>query len=458
MNAVDISTIVQRQKEYFSSGETLSVHFRIEQLKRLKKLVKQNEKLIAEALFLDLGKSEFEAYTTEIGIVLEELSLFIKKTKRWASRSRVSDPIAAFPSTSFLLPEPHGVSLIISPWNYPFQLAVAPLVAAIAAGNCVIIKPSELSVKTSDILEKLLNETFESGYIHVINGDAATSQALLREHFDMIFFTGSPRVGKIIMKAAAEHLVPVVLELGGKSPVIVDKGTDIALTAKRIIWGKSINAGQTCIAPDYVLVEESMQASLIVAMRNAAIEMFGEDSEKSPDYPRIINETNVLRMQQMISKGKVEFGGQSDVQKKYVALTVLSSPDLQSPLMQEEIFGPLLPIVSFKTWDEAMLFVKSKPKPLALYVFTKNRKNLQQTLLQLSAGGVTVNDTIMHFTNGSLPFGGAGFSGIGSYHGKAGFTAFSHLKPVMKRATWLDIPLRYPPFKNKLKLVKAILK
>lgn len=458
MNSVDIPTIVQQQKEFFSTSKTLSVNFRISQLKKLKKLIQENEKLIAEALFQDLGKSEFEAYTTEIGIVLEELGLFLKKTKRWSARQHVSDPIAAFPSSSFILPEPHGVSLIISPWNYPFQLAVAPLVAAIATGNCVVIKPSELSTKTSDILEKLINNNFEASYIHVINGDAATSQALLSEHFDMIFFTGSPRVGKIVMKAASEHLIPVVLELGGKSPVIVDKGTDIGLTAKRIIWGKSINAGQTCIAPDYVLVEESQQKSLIEAMRKAAIEMFGEDAEKSPDYPRIINETNVLRMQHMMEKGKVEFGGQTDLSKRFVALTIISSPDLNSRLMQEEIFGPLLPVISYKTWDEALSFVKNKPKPLALYIFTKNKRNLQSALQQLSAGGVTVNDTIMHFTNGSLPFGGAGFSGIGSYHGKAGFIAFSHMKPVMKRATWLDLPLRYPPFKNKLKLVKLVLK
>ncbi|KAF0129702.1 MAG: aldehyde dehydrogenase [Bacteroidetes bacterium] len=458
MNSVDIPTIVQQQKEFFSTCKTLPVSFRISQLKKLKKLIQENEKLISEALYQDLGKSEFEAYTTEIGIVLEELGLFLKKTKRWSARHHVSDPIAAFPSSSFILPEPHGVSLIISPWNYPFQLAVAPLVAAIATGNCVVIKPSELSTKTSEILEKLINSNFEASYIHVINGDAATSQALLREHFDMIFFTGSPRVGKIVMKAASEHLIPVVLELGGKSPVIVDKGTDIGLTAKRIIWGKSINAGQTCIAPDYVLVEESQQKSLIEAMRKAAIEMFGEDAQKSPDYPRIINETNVLRMQQMMEKGKVEFGGQSDLSKKFVALTIISSPDLQSSLMQEEIFGPILPVISYKTWDDALHFVKSKPKPLALYIFTNNKGNLRSALQQLSAGGVTVNDTIMHFTNGSLPFGGAGFSGIGSYHGKAGFIAFSHMKPVMKRATWLDLPLRYPPFKNKLKLVKLVLK
>ncbi len=458
MKSVDIPSIVQLQKEYFLTCETLPVSFRIAQLKKLKKLIQQNEKLIAEALFQDLGKSEFEAYTTEIGIVLEEISLFLKKTKKWSSRQRVSDPIAAFPSSSFILPEPHGVSLIISPWNYPFQLAVAPLVAAIATGNCVVIKPSELSTKTSEILEELINNNFEARYIHVINGDAATSQALLREHFDMIFFTGSPRVGKIVMKAAAEHLIPVVLELGGKSPVIVDKGTDIGLTAKRIIWGKSINAGQTCIAPDYVLVEESQQESLIEAMRKSAIEMFGEDAQKSPDYPRIINESNVLRMQQMMKKGKVEFGGQSDLSKKFVALTIISSPDLQSSLMQEEIFGPILPVISYKTWDDALHFVKSKPKPLALYIFTNNKGNLRSALQQLSAGGVTVNDTIMHFTNGSLPFGGAGFSGIGSYHGGAGFTAFSHMKPVMKRATWLDLPLRYPPFKNKLRLVRLVLK
>lgn len=454
----DIQNLVVSQKEYYSEGETHAIAFRISQLKKLKKLILDNEKKITQALYSDLGKSDFEAYTTEIGIVLEEIGHFIKKTKKWSRPKCVSDPLTSFPSRSKIIPEPYGVCLIIAPWNYPFHLAVAPLVAAIAAGNCAVVKPSEMSTATSVLLEQLINQVFEPRYIHIVNGDAQVSSALLEQPFDMIFFTGSPRVGKIVMKAAAEQLIPVVLELGGKSPVVVDKTANIPLAAKRIIWGKSINAGQTCIAPDYVLVEASVQDELILEMEKAAIKMFGENPLKSVDYPRMISEANVVRMEHLLQQGHLKFGGQIVQNERFVSLSVLTQPDLDSALMQEEIFGPLLPVIGFTHWHEAIHFIQQKPKPLALYVFTNDKKKLKEILLKTSAGGVTVNDTIMHFTNSALPFGGAGFSGIGSYHGEAGFKAFSHFKPVMYRATWLDIPLRYPPFGNKLKLVKKILR
>lgn len=454
----EIAGIVAAQKLFFKEGTTLPIAFRLRQLKALRELIKQNEGLITQALQQDLGKSAFESYATEIGIVLEELGVFIRKTTKWAQPKSVSNPIAAFPSRSFIHAEPRGVCLIIAPWNYPFQLAIAPLVAAIAAGNCAIIKPSELSTATASVMQNLINKAFDSNYIHVITGDAAVSQELLKQAFDMFFFTGSPRVGKIVMKAAAEQLIPVVLELGGKSPVVVDSSVDIKLAARRIMWGKSINAGQTCIAPDYVLAEKSIANELIEAMKAASIAMFGDHPQQSPDYPRIINEANVIRLKQMLGHGRVAFGGEADLADRFIPLTVLTEPDLNAALMQEEIFGPLLPVVTFEKLEEALQLIGSKPKPLALYVFSKNRKAIRTILSKVSAGGVTINDTIMHFTNGSLPFGGAGYSGIGSYHGKAGFEAFSHLKPIMKRATWLDIPLRYPPFGNKLQLVKTILK
>ena len=454
----NISDLVIQQKEYYASGQTQAITFRISQLKKLKKLIHENEKKITQALFTDLGKSDFEAYTTEIGIVLEEIGHFVKKTKRWAKPKCVSNPLASFPSKSRIVPEPHGVCLIIAPWNYPFQLVVAPLIAAIAAGNCAILKPSEMSPATSTLLEQLINEAFDARYIKVVNGDAQVSRVLLEQHFDMIFFTGSPRIGKLVMKAAAENLTPVVLELGGKSPVVVDKTVNIALAAKRIIWGKSINTGQTCIAPDYVLVEASVHDELIREMEKAAVAMWGKNPIQNPDYPRMINEANVVRMQHLLQQGQLVFGGQVVAEERFVSLSIIAQPDLNSALMQEEIFGPLLPVVSFTHWHEAIAFIRQKSKPLSMYIFTQDKKKLNEILTQTSAGGVTVNDTIMHFTNSALPFGGAGYSGIGSYHGEAGFKAFSHLKSVMHRATWLDIPLRYPPFKNKLKLVKMILR
>lgn len=454
----DTHQLVQKQKKFFQQGKTKAIDFRLQMLKQLQQLIRNNEMQFAEALRKDLGKSAFEAYATEIGIVLEEIAVFLKKTKKWANKRHVNDPVASFPSRSFIMPEPHGVSLIISPWNYPFQLAIAPMVAAIAAGNCVILKPSELSIHTSELIKNLINSTFDEEYIHVVTGDASKSQALLIEPVDMIFFTGSPKIGKLIMKAAAELLVPVVLELGGKSPVIVDKSTNIKLTAKRIMWGKSINAGQTCIAPDYVLAEESIVDQLIEAMKEAAAEMFGADAETNPEYPRIINEANMVRLNELINDTNIVFGSEGKVQNRFFPLTIVKEPSSMTALMEEEIFGPILPVLSFKTAGQAVGMINSKPKPLAMYVFSSDKAFVNKFLNEVSAGGVTVNDTIMHFTNGALPFGGAGFSGIGSYHGESGFNAFSHMKAVMKRATWLDIPLRYPPFGNKLKLVKLILR
>lgn len=453
-----ISHLVDQQKKYFVTDATRPVSFRLDQLKKLRSILLANERLIFTALKADLGKSDFEAYATELGIVLEEISRHIAKLKKWTKPKRVGSPLAAFPAASYLQAEPYGNVLIIAPWNYPFQLAVAPLIGAISAGNCAIIKPSEFSQHTSVLLEQLINSNFEKQYIHVVNGDASVSQALLNEAFDMIFFTGSPRVGKIVMKAAAEHLTPVVLELGGKSPCIVDKDTALELTARRIIWGKLINAGQTCIAPDYVLLPEHHLDAFIQHCIHAINAMYGDDPASSADYPRMISEANVVRMQQLIQGGTIVYGGLTDRKQRYVSPTLVIHPDLSAALMQEEIFGPVLPILTYSNLDEAIDFVRSRPKPLALYVFSKNRRNQNRIVSSISAGGVTVNDSIMHFTNANLPFGGVGNSGMGAYHGKASFLAFSHNKSVMKRASWLDVPLRYPPFGNKLQLVKKVLK
>lgn len=453
-----INTLFEAQREFFATQQTKDLTFRKNNLAKLKGLLHLYESQITDALRLDLGKSAFEAYATEIGIVLEEISLHQKKLKSWAKTKKVSTPLAALPGSSFLKPEPYGNTLIIAPWNYPFQLAIGPLVGAIAAGNCAIIKPSEISTHTENVIQRLINDHFPAEYLAVITGDAHTSKILLEKPFDLIFFTGSPRVGKIVMKAAAENLSKVILELGGKSPVIVDEDVDVQLAAKRIIWGKCINAGQTCIAPDYILVHHRQHKALLAALVEAIKGFYGEDPVKHPDYPRIISQANVVRLAELMKAGNCVFGGAYDEQERSFAPTIIDQPALDSLLMQEEIFGPILPVLVYYHLHEAIAFVNQRPKPLALYLFSGNKRNLKQMTDKISAGGITINDTIMHFTNAKLPFGGVGNSGMGNYHGKASFEAFSHLKPIMKRATWIDIPLRYPPFGNKLNLVKKVLK
>jgi aldehyde dehydrogenase (NAD+) len=446
------------KKDFFYSGKTLPVKFRLNALKRLKALVKQYEADIQKALFLDLRKSDFESYATEIGVFYDEINLHISHLQRWTKKKRVSSPIAAFPARSFYRYEPYGVSLIIAPWNYPFQLVFVPLVSALAAGNCVVIKPSEISSNTSVLIGQMISEAFPKEYIEVVTGEADVSRELLALNFDFIFFTGSPRVGKMVMHAAADQLIPVILELGGKSPCIVDSTANISLAARRIIWGKLINAGQTCIAPDYLLVDEKIKSSLIEAIKFEIIQMFGKKVVDSPDYPRIINRAGYDRLKSLMQYGNILIGGETDDNQRFIAPTLLDQVPDESPLMQEEIFGPLLPVVSFTDIQDAVRFINQRPKPLALYLFTGNRKTEELILSRTSSGGVTINDTLMHFTNANLPFGGVGNSGTGSYHGFAGFEAFSHKKPVLKRSVWPDIPLRYAPFKEKIKLIKLIMR
>ncbi len=446
------------KKDYFYSGKTLPLKFRLDALKRLKALVKQYESDIQKALFLDLRKSDFEAYTTEIGVFYDEINLHISHLRNWTSKKCVSSPITAFPARSFYTYEPFGVSLIIAPWNYPFQLVFVPLVSAIAAGNCVVIKPSEISSNTSALIDQMISEAFPKDYIEVVTGDAEVSRELLKLNFDFMFFTGSPRVGKMVMHAAADQLIPVVLELGGKSPCLVDATANISLAARRIIWGKLINAGQTCIAPDYLLVDEKIKTTLVEAIKHEINQMFGKNVIDSPDYPRIISEPAYERLKSLMQNGNILVGGQTDDNQRFIAPTLLDQVLDDSSLMQEEIFGPLLPVVTFSDIQDAVRFINQRPKPLALYLFTGSRKTEELVLSRTSSGGVTINDTLMHFTNANLPFGGVGNSGTGSYHGFTGFEAFSHKKPVLRRFVWPDIPLRYAPFKEKIKLIKLIMR
>jgi len=451
-------SLFSQHTSYFSSGKTRDVKTRINNLKLLRSAIHNHENEISEALYSDLGKSKFEAYATETGFVLEEIRYHINHLKLWTKPQKSCTPITNFPASSYTVSEPLGTVLIISPWNYPFQLLIAPLIGAISAGNTAILKPSEISSNTSKILKKLINSTFDSDYIHVFEGDAKVTQSLLKLDFDHIFFTGSPRVGKIIMKEAAKKLIPVTLELGGKSPCIIDSEVNIKIAAKRIAWGKFLNAGQTCIAPDYILVNSKVKEEFLNELKNVIIEFFGKEASKSPDYPRIISEANIERLSVLTENTDIYYGGNYSKSDRYFEPTIVNNVKLEMPIMQQEIFGPILPIITYNEISEVIDIVNSMPKPLALYFFSKCKRNQKRIVENISAGGVTINDTVMHIASNKLPFGGVGNSGIGSYHGRFSFDTFSNKKPVVYKETWLDIPIRYAPYGNKLKILKWLMR
>ncbi|MDO5037636.1 MAG: aldehyde dehydrogenase [Tissierellia bacterium] len=450
--------LVKKQKAYFEKGTTLSLDFRRAQLEKLKDLVENHQEEISQALYLDLGKSSFEAYETEIGLVLGELKDTLKHLRAWARPKRVPSPLSNFPARSARYPEPYGRVLIMSPWNYPFQLALVPLIGALAAGNCAILKPSNYSKHTSALLKKLLGQTFEEDYVAVLEGGREANKDLLDQAFDYIFFTGSPRVGREVMAAAAKHLTPVTLELGGKSPTIVEASADLDLAAKRIIWGKLINAGQTCIAPDYVLVQEEVKAPLLDRMVTYIEKFYGEDVFSNPHYPHIINEKHFNRLQGLYRQDQVFYGGQARRDLLKIQPTLLDKVSLDAPVMGEEIFGPLLPVLSFKGLEDLEATIKARPKPLALYLFTKDKAFKEAVLRRISFGGGCINDSLVHFNSHTMPFGGVGASGMGAYHGKFSFETFSHYKSITHRGNFLDINLRYPPFDKSLKWLKIFLK
>lgn len=453
-------TIIQQQKAFFSSNESKALSFRIKALQKLQTMISTNENKIMNALKKDLQKSEFEAYTTEIGFVLEEIRFTLKHLKKWSKPKRVRTPITHFGAKSYVMKEPYGVALIIAPWNYPFQLAIAPLIGAIAAGNCAIIKPSELTPTTSSLLNQMISSIFPPEYITVIEGDAATSQALLENEFDYIFFTGSVHVGKIIMKAAAKHLTPVTLELGGKSPCIVHHDANVTLAAKRIVWGKLLNAGQTCVAPDYLLVHKKIKEEVIAAIITFIHDFYGDDTFTASHYPKIINLHHLQRLQNMLtaSAGTVIFGGKIDQEAQRIEPTLMTNVEWNDAAMEEEIFGPILPIITYSNIEDIIAEIKKRSKPLALYMFTEDRSISKKIMHDLSFGSGCINDTVFQIANPYLPFGGVGTSGTGSYHGKKSFEEFSHEKSMLRQTTFFDIPLRYPNVKNGLKMVRWFMK
>lgn len=452
----EITTIVEAQRAFFRSGETLSLKHRQKALCTLSKALKLWESRIAEALWEDLHKSYEEAYMTELSIVMGEIDNHLRHLKLWMTPKPVATPIKMMPSRSKVMAEPLGCSLIMAPWNYPVQLLLNPLVGAISSGCTAILKPSPYVPHVSKVLEEMIKESFSSEFIAVVQGNREVNTALLAQRFDIIFFTGSPDLGRKVMRAASEHLTPVVLELGGKSPCIVDKDANLTMAARRIAWGKSLNAGQTCIAPDYLLVHADIKEQFISALKKEFIRLHGANPKESKHFVRIVNERAFDRLVGYLQGADVVMGGEYDREERYIAPTLIDHVDANSPIMQEEIFGPIFPIVTFSTTEEAIRFVTGREKPLALYYFGESRKNIRQVLKHTSSGGACINDTIMHIANEKLPFGGVGQSGMSAYHGKESFKVFSHHRAVVTTPTWLDLPFRYMPYKF-FKWVKKLL-
>lgn len=459
MTEQEIKDLVTRQRSYFQSGATLPVSARLAALRRLYDAISSHEKEIRRALQKDLGKSGFESYMCETGMVLEEISYMLKHTPKFAREQRVHTPLAQFCSRSYKKPSPYGVTLIMSPWNYPFMLTLSPLADALAAGNTAVVKPSAYSPYTSEVLLSILTECFDPKYVAVVTGGRAENTCLLREHFDYIFFTGSQAVGKEVMRSAAEHLTPVTLELGGKSPCIVDQTADIRLAARRIVFGKYLNCGQTCVAPDYVYCHRSVKDQLIKEVQKQIRRQYGKQPLHSSDYGKIINEKHFDRILGLIDEKKVVHGGGSDRSTLRIEPTVMDNVTFSDAVMQEEIFGPVMPILVFDSLDEVIRRINSMPHPLALYIFTSDKKAARKATARCGFGGGCINDTIIHLATSDMGFGGVGESGMGSYHGKLSFDTFTHYKSIVKKSDRLDLPVRYQPYtKEKERMLRRVLK
>ena len=447
---MDFASLILRQRQYFKTGATRPLAYRQEQLRRLQSAIEARDTEILEALRADLHKPAHEAYTSEIGFVLSDIRHALKHLPTWMNPQRRRLPLIAWPGKGCVLSESLGVALIIGPWNYPFQLLLSPLVSALAAGNCAVLKPSELAPHTARVISELISDTFPSECSAVVEGDRQTVEALLQEKFDTIFFTGSTSVGKAIMASAARHLTPVTLELGGKCPAIVCTDAPLIVTARRIAWGKFMNAGQTCVAPDFVMVERPIFESLVESLQSAIREFYGDNPQNSPDYGRIVNRRHFDRLIQCAGTCK------HDPEDLYIEPTLLPNVSWEDPVMQEEIFGPILPVIPVDSLDEALALIRDRPAPLALYLFTNDRAVQKRILSGTSSGGVCINDTVVHMVGQNLPFGGVGESGMGQYHGKAGFDCFSHQRTVVRRFTFFDFPFRYPPPKLSLEKLKKV--
>ena len=453
-----ITDLKEAHYQFFKAHKKQSLKVRIDHLKKLKKVLNEKEQDIFNALDRDLKKPVFESFTSELLMVQKEIDAFIKNLKEWAGPKRVSGSLLNFPSQDFLLSEPYGTVLMISPWNYPFQLTMVPLVGAVGAGNTVVLKPSESAPHTSKVLIDILSAVFPNDWVSVVEGDAQVAQALLKERWDYIFYTGSTQVGKIVAKAAAEHLTPVTLELGGKSPCVVDGTAPLQKTARRIVWGKFLNCGQTCIAPDYVLIKSEHKDALIQALIEEIEKAFGDDAQNSKDYGRIIHEKHFKKLEADLKNQKTIYGGKTVAKELFFGPTLVDQPAMDSSLIQDEIFGPILPILSYDTLEDIDEVLTELKNPLAFYVFSQNKKFINTLIQNYPFGGSVVNDVLVHFTNPKLPFGGIGNSGVGAYHGKYSFDLMSHTKPVVKRSFWLDLPQRYAPYPKSISLLKNILK
>ena len=458
MDQADIAGIVGTQRAFFNTGKTKDLSFRIAQLALLRKIIDDNEDTICEALKLDMNKPKFEAYVGEIAMVTNEIDYAIRHLKSWARPKRVMTPLVHFPAKSRIYSEPLGVVLIIGTWNYPIQLILSPLVGAMAAGNCSILKPSRMAPHTSDLIARMVTENFDPGLLAVVQGGSEDVKALLENRFDHIFFTGGASVGRIIAEAAARKLTPVTLELGGKSPCLVDREVHLDYAARRITWGKFFNAGQTCVAPDYLMVHTSIKNELLERISGYIGEFYGEDPHKSPDYARIINDKHFDRLSGLLEEGDILIGGKTNSADKYIAPTVIDNVSWDHKIMQEEIFGPLLPVIEYEDLAQAVSTISQRPKPLSFYFFSTNKGTQERILRDTTAGGCTINDTIVHLSTNTLPFGGVGESGTGKYHGQASFDVFSNKKSVLYRSFLLDLKLRYAPYGNKLPWVKKMLR
>ncbi len=455
-----VESMIEEQKKFFFTGITKNIEFRKKQLLNLKQKIKHYEKDILHALNRDLNKSEFEAYSNEVGIVLESIQYMVNNIEEWAQPTEVKTPLHFQPAKSFIVREPYGVSLIIGPFNYPFQLVMEPLIGAIVGGNTAIVKPSETTIYTTKIIKKIIEGTFDTSYVRVVEGEKEEVTALIHGSFDYIFFTGSVSVGKVIMRAAAEKLTPITLELGGKSPTVVDQTANLEVAAKRIVWGKFNNTGQTCVAPDYAMVHSSVYKKFMKIMKKTIIQFYGKDAQRSKDYGRVINERQFDRLKKLLDaeKEQITYGGKSDKKDLYIEPTILENINWNSPIMEDEIFGPILPIMTYDDLPLAIHQIRKLPKPLAAYFFSENKKAIDFFLQELPFGGGCINDTVTHVANPYLPFGGVGPSGVNAYHGKASFENFTHAKSIMKRSSKFANNLLFPPYKQKVKLVRKMLK